>query len=298
MKRADVLRLLLLAAIWGASFLFIRVAAPAFGSSALMCVRVVMAAVFLSAVMYLFGRNRLQRGDTWHFLLLGGINSALPFVLYAYASHWLSASILAVLNATAPMWGLIIGWGVFRQKVSPKSLLGLALGVAGVAILVGFDPLLLQPGSALAVVAGASAACCYGIATHYTKRAQQRQPFDNAHGSMWAAAFWLAPFAVYNWPETAPAVDMWIAVAVLAVLCTSIAYLLYFRLLADIGPTNSLTVTFLIPVFGVFWGHTLLDEIIGWHTLVGVVFVLTGTALVTGFSLSSLWQQKSETFGK
>lgn len=298
MKRADLIRLLLLAAIWGASFLFIRVAAPAFGSSALMCVRVVIAALFLFAVMQLFGKNRLQSADTWHYLLLGGVNSALPFVLYAYASHWLSASILAVLNATAPMWGLLIGVLIFKQKVPLKSLLGLALGVAGVAVLVGFDPLLLQPGSGLAVAAGAAAACCYGIATHYTKRAKQRQAFDNAHGSMWAAAIWLAPFALMNWPETMPGAEMWLAVSLLAVVCTSIAYLLYFRLLSDIGPTNSLTVTFLIPVFGVFWGHTLLDEFIGWHTVLGVVCVLSGTALVTGFSLKNLWQQKGENIEK
>lgn len=298
MKRADLIRLLLLAAIWGASFLFIRIAAPAFGSSALMCVRVVIAALFLFAVMQLFGKNRLQTTDAWHYLLLGGVNSALPFVLYAYASHWLSASILAVLNATAPMWGLLIGVVVFRQRVPFKSVLGLALGVVGVGVLVGFDPLLLQPGSGLAVAAGAAAACCYGIATHYTKRAKQRQAFDNAHGSMWAAAIWLAPFALMNWPATMPALDMWLAVTLLAVLCTSIAYLLYFRLLSDIGPTNSLTVTFLIPVFGVFWGHTLLGEVIGWHTVIGVVCVLCGTSLVTGFSVTSLWQQKRENLAK
>jgi drug/metabolite transporter (DMT)-like permease len=298
MKRADLIRLLLLAAIWGASFLFIRVAAPAFGSSALMCVRVVIAALFLFAVMQLFGKNRLQSSDVWHYILLGGVNSALPFVLYAYASHWLSASILAVLNATAPMWGLLIGVLVFKQQVPLKSLLGLALGVVGVAVLVGFDPLLLQPGSGLAVAAGAAAACCYGIATHYTKRAKPRQAFDNAHGSMWAAAIWLAPFAMMNWPETMPGTEMWLAVSILAVVCTSIAYLLYFRLLSDIGPTNSLTVTFLIPVFGVFWGHTLLDEVIGWHTVLGVVCVLSGTSLVTGFSLKNLWQQKGENLAK
>lgn len=298
MKRADLIRLLLLAAIWGGSFLFIRIAAPAFGSSALMCVRVIIAAIFLLAVMQLFGKNPLQKADAWHYLLLGGVNSALPFVLYAYASHWLSASILAVLNATAPMWGLLIGVLVFRQSVPIKSALGLGLGVLGVAVLVGFDPLLLQPGSGLAVAAGAAAACCYGIATHYTKRVKQRQAFDNAHGSMWAAAIWLLPFALLNWPATIPAPEMWLAVSLLAVVCTSVAYLLYFRLLSDIGPTNSLTVTFLIPVFGVFWGHTLLDEVVGWHTLVGVVCVLVGTSLVTGFSPNQLWQAKSEQLAK
>jgi len=293
MNQRDILRLLSLAAIWGASFLFIRVAAPAFGSSALMCVRVAFAALFLWAIARLFGKNNLHKADIGHFMLLGGVNSAVPFVLYAFASHWLSASILAVLNATAPLWAMLIGVLFFRQAFSAKALLGLGLGVCGVGVLVGFDPLLLQPGSGWAVVAGASAACCYGIATHYTKRAKQRAAFDNAHGSMWAAVVWLAPFALVQWPSSTPALDMWAAVAVLGLVCTSIAYLLYFRLLEDIGPTNSLTVTFLIPVFGVLWGHLLLDEVIGWHTVVGVCLVLAGTSLVTGFSLQGLWQQLS-----
>lgn len=293
MTQRDVLRLLSLAAIWGASFLFIRLAAPAFGSSALMCVRVAFAAIFLWAIASFLGKNSLQKAGIGHYMLLGGVNSALPFVLYAYASHWLSASILAVLNATAPLWAMLIGLLFFRQAFSAKALIGLGLGVCGVAVLVGFDPLLLRPGSGWAVVAGASAACCYGIATHYTKRATQRPAFDNAHGSMWAALVWLAPFALVQWPTTTPPLPMWAAVAVLGLVCTSIAYLLYFRLLADIGPTHSLTVTFLIPVFGVFWGHVLLDEVIGWHTVVGVCLVLAGTSLVTEFSLLACWRQLS-----
>lgn len=292
MNQRDILRLLSLAAIWGASFLFIRIAAPAFGSSALMWVRIVFAAVFLFAIAKFFGKNRLQKADIGHYVLLGGLNSALPFVLYAYASHWLSASILAVLNATAPLWGFLIGVVFFKQPLQLKAVLGLALGISGVAVLVGFDPLLLSPGSGWAVAAGATAAFCYGLATHYTKRAKQRQAFDNAHGSMWAAMLWLTPFAWWYWPASTPAVELWVAVAALGLLCTSIAYLLYFRLLADIGPTNSLMVTFLIPVFGVFWGYVILDETIGWQTVVGIMLVLLGTSAVTGFSPLALWRQR------
>lgn len=285
MKVGDLARLLLLAAIWGASFLFIRVAAPVLGSSTLMGGRVALAALFLWLVARWFKKAALQRADIPHYMLLGVVNSALPFMLYAYAAHWLTASVLAVLNATAPIWGLLVGHFAFKEPVSQRGLIGLILGIAGVAILVGFDGVLLQDGALFAVAAGALAAACYGLASHYTRRSRPRGAFDNAHGSMWAATLCLLPLGIWQMPSALPSIPVWSSLLALGIVCTGIAYLLYFRLVSDLGPTKSLTVTFLIPLFGIFWGHVFLGETIGWYTLVGSAMVLGGTALVTGFSI-------------
>ncbi len=292
MKANDFARLLGLAAIWGASFLFIRLAVPAFGPGPLMAGRVGLAAVFLAVISWLWHKPLLVQGKIRHFLILGLINSALPFFLFAYAAHWLTASVLSVLNATAPMWGALLGVLFFRQPLNFRLVTGLLLGVTGVAILVGFDAVVLQPSAGLAIAAGAGAACCYGLATHYTRRATAVEPFANAHGSMWGALCWLLPVALLQPPVAEPTLWQAGALLLLGVLCTGVAYLLYFALVRDIGATPTLTVTFLIPVFGVSWGALFLDEAVGWHTLLGAVVVLAGTALVTGFSFANLWPDK------
>jgi len=292
MSPTNIARLLLLAAIWGASFLFIRIAVPALGPAFLMNGRVLFAALFLLLVALLL-KKRLLLAEHWqHYLKLGFINSALPFLLFAYAAGVLTASLLSVLNATAPIWGAVIGILFYRQPLSAKVVLGLALGVTGVAILVGFDPVLLQPGALWAVAAAASAACCYGIATHYTRRAKAVEPFANAHGSMWGALCCLLPATVLFPVQQAMTPGVAAAVLALGVICTGVAYLLYFKLVQEVGATSTLTVTFLIPVFGVFWGWLFLQEQVGWHTLAGSLTVLTGTALVTGFNPRSLWHQR------
>ncbi len=293
MSLINIARLLLLAAIWGASFLFIRIAVPTLGPAFLMNGRVLFAAVFLLLVALVL-KKRLLLVEHWrHYLQLGFINSALPFLLFAYAAGVLTASLLSVVNATAPIWGALIGILFYRQPMSVKVFCGLVLGVSGVAILVGFDPVLLQPGALLAVAAAASAACCYGIATHYTRRAKRIEPFANAHGSMWGALCCLLPATVVFPVQQSLTPGVALAVLTLGVLCTGVAYLLYFKLVQEVGATSTLTVTFLIPVFGVLWGWLFLQEQIGWHTLGGSLTVLTGTALVTGFQPATLWRQRS-----
>lgn len=283
--------LLLLAAIWGASFLFIRIAVPTLGPAVLMTGRVLCAALFLFAVARIVRKPLLLKGNAKHFMVLGFINSALPFFLFALSAHWLSASVMSVLNATAPIWGSLIGALFFQQRITWTSGVGLFLGVFGVSVLVGFDPLLVNAGAFWAVAAAAAAACCYGIATHYTRRAKAVEPFANAHGSMWAAALWLVPLTWFFPMNDAVTVPVGLALFALGILCTGIAYLLYFGLVRDIGATPTLTVTFMIPVFGVLWGHLFLNEPIGWQTFVGTILVLCGTALVTGFRPDKIWQQ-------
>lgn len=289
MDLASIVRLFALAAIWGASFLFMRIAVPELGPAWLMFGRVLLAASFLALVAIGLKRNLPIRQHAGHFMLLSFFNTALPFLLFAYAAQTLTASLLAVLNATAPLWGALIGWLFFRQAMSLKVAIGLLLGITGVAILVGFDAVITDSGAITAIAAAAGAACCYGIATWYTRLAKPVPAFVNAHGSMWAASLWLLPVLWFiPLPVTEPATQSLLAVLALGVLCTGVAYLLYFRLVQDLGATPTLTVTFLIPVFGVLWGHIFLQESIGWHTLVGAATVIGGTALVSGFSFNTL----------
>jgi drug/metabolite transporter (DMT)-like permease len=294
MTTADLSRLLLLSAIWGASFLFMRVDAPILGPSLLIFARVLLAALFLLVVAAHL-RKSLDMLRHWkHYLVLGLFNSALPFLLFAYAAQTVSASLLAILNATAPTWAAAIGFFRFRTRPSSKAFLGMLIGVIGVGLVARIETVTLPAGGALAILAGLGAAFSYGIATTYTKTAKSVEPFANAHGSMWAATLILVPLALHAPPlETLPAPHVVFSVATLGIVCSGVAYLLYFRLVADIGAASALTVTFLIPVFGILWGALFLGEEVGWHTLGGGLMILTGTALVTGFSVSSVLPGKA-----
>jgi len=281
---ASAARLIALSAIWGASFLFLRVGAPVLGPTPLIFLRVVLAAMFL-AVVGAYLKKALGARKHWrHFLVLGFFNSALPFLLFAYAATMVSASLLSILNATAPIWGAAIGAVWTRASLAPRQMIGLLLGIAGVALLAGVESLSLPAGGGAAILAALSAAGSYGIATTYARSAASVEPFANAHGSMWASVLLIAPALCFSpVPPDFPAAHVAAAVVALGVLCSGVAYLLYFRLIADIGATSALTVTFLIPVFGVLWGYAFLDEAVGWHTFAGAAIVLTGTALATGF---------------
>jgi drug/metabolite transporter (DMT)-like permease len=283
MNTANLLRLVALAAIWGGSFLFLRICAPVLGPAVLIEFRVLLAALFLAVVGFIL-KKKLGLREHWkHFLILGLFNSALPFLLFAFAARTLSASVLSVLNATAPMWGALIGAIWSRQAVSARSAAGLVLGTLGVALLVGFDHVSTLPGADIALAAALIAALSYSIASLYAKSAKSVDSFANAHGSMWASSLLVLPaLALFPAPGQ-PTVGVMGAVLALGVLCSGIAYIMYFRLIEEVGTTSALTVTFLNPVFGILWGALFLGEVIGWYTIAGSAIVLIGTALVTGF---------------
>jgi drug/metabolite transporter (DMT)-like permease len=255
--------------------------------------RLVFAALFLAAIAVVT-RKALSLREHWkHYLILGFFNSALPFLLFAYAAKTLSASVLSVLNATAPIWGAIISAVWQRQMVSAKVMLGLVLGTVGVALLVGFDHVSSREGAGIAIAAALFAAFNYGIASTYAKSAKAVEPFANAHGSMWAAALLVTPaLAVFPQPGE-PTVGIMASALALGVLCSGVAYLLYYRLIRDVGPTSALTVTFLNPLFGILWGTLFLHEIVGWYTVIGAAIVITGTALVTGYKPKLPWMKQA-----
>lgn len=283
------LQLLLLAAIWGSSFMFMRIAVPALGPNWMLAIRLLSAAAFLFIVTR-FIRQALQPGRYWrHYLILGIFNTAVPFYAFSWSAQVLPASMLAIMNSTAPLWGLIVGV-VWRGKpITPRAILGLCFGMGGVAFLVGLGGAELEPGALIAVPVALTASICYGIASSYAEYAERVPPFANAHGSLWAACILLLPFMPFvptpeTWPQEAV-----LAALTLGIVCSGVAYLLFYHLISTIGAPSSMTVGYLIPLWGVFWGWLFLDEAVGWHTLLGAGCVLTGTALVTGFRLRALF---------
>ena len=290
MTSAGFARLLLLSALWGGSFLFTRMAVSAVGPAWLILARVSLAAIFLWCVARWFKKS-LQLSTYWrHYLVLGFFNSALPFLLFAYAAQTITASLLSILNATAPMWAALIAVVWLKSELSLSKWLGLAIGLVGVIVLAGVESMALPEGGMLAIAAGLGATFSYGIATNYTKFAPNVESFANAHGSMWAATLVMIPVALATpIPAEISLMPTGFAVLALGVVCSGVAYLIYFRLIADFGGVSALTVAFLIPVFGTLWGAWLLGEPVTLATIVGGLLVLLGTALVTGFSVRALF---------
>ncbi len=292
MSLADVLRLLTLAAIWGGSFLFTRITAPVLGPVILIESRVSLAVIFLFFVARALHKPLNVRQHWRHYLILGTFNAALPFLLFAYAAQTLPAAALSILNATSPIWGALIGAVWLRHKLTVRTVLGLGLGIFGVGLVVGIDHLTAQKGASMAIAAALLATLCYGITTNYVKTAKAVDGFSNAHGAMWAATIVIAPAVPFASVSTPPDLGILLAVLALGVICTGMAFLLYFRLIHNIGATSALTVTFLVPVFGILWGHLFLHEIITLAMILGSGFVIVGTSLATGFHPSVLFQRK------
>ena len=283
MKPFDIGELLLLAALWGASFLFMRIAAPEFGPAALVAVRFGLAAVVLLPIVAWHGQWAPMRKHWRPIAVVGILNSALPFLLYSYAALSITAGLASIFNAASPLFAAVIAWCWLGDRLTPPRVAGLAIGFAGVVGLAWEKASFTSGGSGLAIVACLFATFCYGLGANYTKRALQTVPsIAVAGGSQLAAGVLLALPALWWWPAAMPSDKAWLAAVLLAVPCTGFAYLLYFRLIARIGPGNAIAVTFLIPGFAVAWGAWFLGETIGIETLAGCAVILFGTALATG----------------
>ena len=285
MTAGSALRLLILAAIWGGSFLFMRIGAPVLGPAWLIQFRVGIAALFL-LICAVWLRKPLHLRQYWrHYLIVGCFNSTLPFFMIAFAAKTLTASLLSVLNSASPIFGAIISAVWLRNRITKLSAAGLVMGVSGVIILVQGGIATRTDDWGMAVAAALLSTIFYGIAGTYVKASPKPiDPFSNAHGSMWAATVLIALTLPFCPTATEPTLGVWTAVAALGVLCTGVAYLIYFRLIKDMGPISALSVTFLIPVFGILWGVLFLDEQIDWNTIVGALVVLAGTALTNGIT--------------
>lgn len=288
MKPHDIAELLLLAALWGGSFLLMRVAAPDFGPIALVFVRVAGASLLLLPLL-VWRRELPALRQHWRAIFIVGLtNSALPFLLFTFAVLAISAGLASIFNATTPLWAALIAWAWVGDRPTASRWLGLALGVAGVAGL-ALDKASLTPGAhgvspALAIAACLAAGAFYGWSANFARaRLAGVPPMVVAAGSQLSATLALALPALWAWPSVAPAASSWGAAGVLAVACTALAYVLYFRLIAHAGATNASTVTFLIPAFAVSWGAVALGESVDARMLAGCAVILLGTALTTGW---------------
>jgi drug/metabolite transporter (DMT)-like permease len=288
MSFASIIDFVALAAIWGASFLFMRLAVGEFGVAGTAAVRVAVAAAFLLPLMLWKGHGAVFRRHWWKVFLVGVLNSGLPFLLFAFALLSITTGLSAILNATVPLFGALVAWWWLKDRPTGSRVLGLLVGFAGVAAL-AWDKASFQPDAvsgiapAWAVLACLVATVCYAIAASATKRyLAGLPPLVTATGSQLGATLLLALPALWLRPQQMPGAQAWLALLVLGVLCTGVAYILYFRLIEQAGPARALTVTFAIPVFAILYGALFLDEqVTAWMLVWGSV-VLLGTALSTG----------------
>jgi len=288
LRIADLLRLLLLAAIWGASFLFMRVAAPELGSMPTAFFRASLGALGLLVLLLVLRTDWDFRGKFRICLLLGVINAGLPSAMYCLAALILPAGYSAIFNATTPLMGVLIGALFFQEGITASKAVGVALGLFGVAVLTRTGPIAFDMHLLLGAGACLVATTCYGFAGFLTRRwIGQQGGLDNrltAFASLVGASLFLLPlFAVslaLQPPTSWGGIEVWLSLAGLGLVCTAFAYVLYFRLLADIGPIKASTTTFLIPPFGVLWGALLLDEPLSWDYLPGSVLIALALWLV------------------
>jgi drug/metabolite transporter (DMT)-like permease len=291
MKPRDLTDLVLLAAIWGGSFLFMRMVVPAFGPVAMALVRVLGASLVLLPLLLVQGHGgELKRN--WRALgVLGLTNSALPFLCFGYAALTLPAGLAAIFNAATPLSTALIAWAWLGTPLSRSQILGLCLGFVGVAGLAIYKSLTsgslqqfqLDHAAALAILACLAGTLMYGHAASHARRYLPGVPsMVMACGTQLAATAALAVPAALTWPAQRPSANAWAMAALLAVLCSGLAYILYFRLITRVGPTQAASVTFLVPVFASIWGAMVLGEAVTWPMLIGGAVIVAGTALVLG----------------
>ena len=288
MSRRDVLELTLLAALWGAAFLFMRLGAAEFGPAVLAFLRVAGAALLLLPLLLARGEGPALRQHWRAIAVVGVVNSALPFTLFMIASLALSAALMAVFNATAPIWTALVGWAWLRDTLGRSRWIGLAIGVLGVVGL-SWGKADFRPGAQGISPAWGIAACllaslCYGIAGNLSRKFLAGvPPMAVAAGSQVSAALFLLLPALWLWPTTPISANAWASAAALAFACTGLAYVLYFRLISHAGASNAISVTFLIPAFAMLWGWLFLAEVPTLTMFMGCGVILLGTALATGF---------------
>jgi drug/metabolite transporter (DMT)-like permease len=283
MPIVDLLLLLVLAAIWGSSFIFMRFLAPLIGPVATADLRMLIAGVVLVAFFAVTGFKAEWRKNGKRFLVIGLLNSAVPFLLYSVAALTLPASMESILNSLAPMFGAVFSALWLGEALTARKAAGLVLGTGGVVVMSSLSLPSASTAVVLGVLACVAAPMCYGLAGVYIKRyAAGVKPMAVAGGSQLFGGIALLPFVAVSPPAVSALTGAVVAAVIaFAVVCSAVAYLIYYRLIADVGPTRALTVTFLIPVFGIAWGALLLGETIHWSMVAGAAVILVGTYLVS-----------------
>src|SRR5215217_1312663 len=288
MRPRDFAGLTLLGAVWGAAFLFIRVAVPALGPFLLVGLRVGLAAVTLLVYVLIAGRVPKIRSRWRSFLILGFFNAAVPFSLISTAEINLTASLAAILNSTTVMFTAVVAAVWMGDALTARKVVGVVLGIVGVTVLVGWDPIVMNWFVVLSVGAMLAASLAYALGSVYAKRTfAGSPPLAIAIGQLTAAATLMLPLAAVSVPDERPSTIVVLSILGLALPSTALAYMLYFRLIENVGPTSTSTVTLLVPLFGLLFGVVLLDEPVGLGTLAGLVLILSSVTLITGLGAAS-----------
>jgi drug/metabolite transporter (DMT)-like permease len=289
MSAADWAILLVLSVIWGGSFFFIEIAIDTFAPLTLVLLRVAIAAAMLWVVL-LARRERLAMppGAASAFLVLALLNNVVPFTMFVWAQEEITGGLASILNATTPIWGVIVAH-LFTadEKATPAKVAGVLLGFGGVALMIGPDFLGELGIGVLAQLACLAATLCYALAGVWARRFRVMgvPPMAVATGQLTASALVMLPFVLIfepPWRMAAPSPQAWMALVALALFCTSLAYILYFRLIASAGATNSLLVTFLIPITAILLGALILHEHLEPRHFAGMALIGAGLAAIDG----------------
>lgn len=282
MRPSDYARLFALAAIWGGSFIFQRIASPVLGAALTAEGRLLIAGAVLAAWFHLTGFDPQWRRYGRQYVAVGVVNMALPSLLYAYAMIYIPASLAAILNSTSPIFGALFAALFLGERFTLRKALGCAAGALGVALVARPDGFAATPMFGVAVAACLAACLCYGYTGVVLRRYAAGTPSRGiAVGSQLAGAVLLLPLLPFSPPVSEPTVFVVSNLVALALLGNALGMVLYFRLIADVGATRALTVTYLMPAFALLWGTLFLGEVLSASALAGAVLILAGTALVT-----------------
>jgi drug/metabolite transporter (DMT)-like permease len=278
----DAGRWLLLATLWSVQYLLMRVSVPVFGTALVAESRALFSALFLVPWTIRAMRQAVALRAHWRDqLAVGLVNNVLPFVCFAWAATVLPASYLAVMNGMVPLWSGVVAAPVLKEPLGARRVAGFLLGLAGVALIVNLGPIALDVATVLAALAGLAGTFFWGWAGVVIRQRTGRvSSMSLATGSIVFAALLLSP----AW-ATAPAAEAWTlpasaALVALGALCSGIAYLPFFTLVRDIGPTRTLTVGLAVPALGILWGWLFLGETVTLSMLAGTALVLAALALV------------------
>lgn len=283
MKLSDALLLLLLAAVWGLSFIFMRATAEDFGPIVLITIRVGVAALCL--IGFLFVKQRLQEFiKYWKMLfVIGLLNSALPFSFLAYASLSLNAGVMSIINALTPVFTALIAHLWLKDKMNKPQLLGMLIGFSGITYLV-WDKMNWDTVSWLPIASAVMTTVSYGIAANTTKKYLKGVSSMTATaGTLFFATLFMLVLAVFFLPDFSVIPTLsWTYALALGMLCTAFAYLIFYKLIQTIGPSKAVSVTFIIPIFSFLWAYLLLGEVVTMRMWIATAIILLGTGLVTG----------------
>ena len=284
MKIKYFLQLIALSALWGASFMLLRIASPVLGPYVLTALRLGLAALTLAIIMRLV-RHHWPLPHWRELLVLAILSVAVPFLLFSWSALYLPAGYSAMLNSTGILFGTFWAAWMKEDTITPRKLLGCLLGVIGVGLIVKLGPVPLTPSVLLAVLGCITAAACFGISTTFMKRSLSRmQPLQVAAGIHGLAFVTLLPAALWSLPQARFTPGVLAIVALLGVVTSGLAYWAHLRIMAHVSPVAAMTPMFMVPLFGVAWGHVFLGEPLSSGTYIGGTMILLASALVSGFN--------------